>query len=113
MASFCVKIYKNKEDRWQMWPKLTEKSELKSANTKLSFVVGLTNELNMVGLNTDSKSKKKKRKRKRKEKIWQKFGLFRFAVLYFFLQSSKEEISGCLIYCNRNSVGLPNQNRKV
>ena len=105
MASFCVKIYKNKEDRWQMWPKLTEKSELKSANTKLSFVVGLTNELNMVGLNSDSKNKKKR--------FLQKFGLFRFAVLYFFLQSSKEEISGCLIYCNRISVGLPNQNRKV
>ena len=63
MASFCVKIYKNKEDRWQMWPKLTEKSELKSANTKLSFVVGLTNELT-VGLNTDSKNKKKRFDRK-------------------------------------------------
>ena len=69
MASFCVKIYKNKEDRWQMWPKLTEKRELKSANTKLSFVVGLTNELNMVGLNTDSKSKKKKEKEKEKKRF--------------------------------------------
>ena len=66
MASFCVKIYKNKEDRWQMWPKLTEKRELKSANTKLSFVVGLTNELNMVGLNTDLKSEKKKKRFDRK-----------------------------------------------
>ena len=43
-------MYKNKKDRWQMWPKLTEKSEAKSANTKLSFVVELTNELNMVNI---------------------------------------------------------------
>ena len=75
----------------KLWPKLTEKSELKSANTKLSFVVGLTNELNMVGLYTDLKKKTKKKKKKKRKRFDRNLASLDLRYCTFFFRAAKKK----------------------